>query len=162
MSLLARDAPITDWDTYFLVLARQVARKSKDPSTCVGALVTDARHQVLATGFNGFARGVDDHPARYADRAEKYPRIIHAEINALLFANMGGHSTHNGTLYTWPLAPCDRCAAFVIQCGIARVVSVVPSLEVRYRWQQALDVSASMLAEAGVALELLSPEIADV
>jgi dCMP deaminase len=162
MHFADRDAPIVDWDSYFLVLARHVARKSKDPSTRVGAVVTNARHQVLATGFNGFARGVDDHPARYADRAEKYPRIIHGEVNALLFANMGGHSTHGGTLYTWPLAPCDRCAAIVIQCGISRVVSVEPSADLRYRWQQALDLSASMLAEAGVTLDLLPVEAIEV
>lgn len=137
-------------------------RKPKDPSTRVGAVVTDAKHQVLATGFNGFARGVDDSPARYADRAEKYPRIIHGEINALLFANMGWHSTQGGVLYTWPLAPCDRCAAIVIQSGIARVVSVEPDPEIRYRWQQALDLSAAMLAEAGVTLDLLPREVADV
>lgn len=32
MNLADRDAPIADWDRYFLVLARQVARKPKDPN----------------------------------------------------------------------------------------------------------------------------------
>jgi hypothetical protein len=42
------------------------------------------------------------------------------------------------------------------------VVSVEPSADLRYRWQQALDLSASMLAEAGVTLDLLPVEAIEV
>ena len=72
------------WDQRFLDLARHVAGWSKDPSTKVGAVVADDRHQVLSMGYNGFPAGMRDNVDLYEDRPTKYSRIIHAEMNALL------------------------------------------------------------------------------
>ena len=52
------------WDRRFLELAEQIAGWSKDPSRGVGAVIVSAARQIVATGFNGLPRGVDDLPER--------------------------------------------------------------------------------------------------
>lgn len=93
------------WDKRFLEMAKMVSSWSKDPSTQVGAVIVRPDKSVCSVGFNGFPQRMDDLPGLYAIREEKYSRIIHAEINALNFANekMAGY-----TLYTYPFLTCDR------------------------------------------------------
>ena len=53
------------WDQDYLDLAMYWARKkSKDPSTQVGAVVVDAWNNVAALCWNGFPKGVLDTPER--------------------------------------------------------------------------------------------------
>ncbi len=106
------------WDRRFLALADFIAEWSKDPSTKVGAVITHTKsRRIVSTGFNGFPAGVEDAPERLFDRATKYEMIVHAEQNALMFA---GQHAEGCTLYVTPLPPCARCAALIIQAGIAR------------------------------------------
>ena len=134
---------MTDWDARFLSLARHVAGWSKDPSTQVGAVIADRKHRVVGIGYNGFPRGVDDCPALYADRAEKYPRVVHAELNAILNAVKG---VEGCVIYVWPFFTCCECAKAIIQAGIVRVVAPPPAERPASRY----DVSETMYAEAGV------------
>lgn len=137
------------WDGRFMALADQVASWSKDPSTRVGCVVVNPRRQVVSTGYNGFPRGVDDAPERYADRPLKYRMVLHAEANAVLQA---GGDIHGGTAYvTHP--PCSQCAAILIQAGIARIVTRAPDAGMAERFAESFDASAVMLTEAGVSLE---------
>src|SRR3712207_92856 len=78
-----REGGMDDWDGYFMVVARAVASKSKDPSTKVGALIVDPSRVIRASGFNGFPRGVLDLPERLADREKKLTMVVHAEMNAI-------------------------------------------------------------------------------
>lgn len=111
------------WDLRFLDLARLVARWSKDPSRQVGAAVVRPDRSVASVGFNGFPAAMPDGAALYADKAAKRSRIVHAEINATLFAR---EPVRGYTLYTWPYLSCDRCAAQLLQAGIARFVAPRP------------------------------------
>ena len=108
------------WDQRFLELAVTVSTWSKDPSTQLGAVIVRPDRTIASIGYNGFPRGVDDDEARYADREFKYEAIVHGEMNAILAAR---EPLHGYTLYVWPLPPCSRCAAMIIQTGIKRVVS---------------------------------------
>ena len=72
----------TDWDRRFLELADHIAGWSKDPSRGVGAVIVGPNKQILATGYNGLPRGVDDRPERL-ERPAKYDLIVHAEMNAI-------------------------------------------------------------------------------
>jgi dCMP deaminase len=144
----------TKWDLRFLDGARRVAGWSKDPSTKVGAIMAhNLTHRIQAVGFNGFPAGMSDDPALYADRATKYARIIHAEMNALL--HMTEPVTVDTTLYTWPLPPCDRCMVHMIQAGIRRVVAKTPTAALQERWEESYARSAAYLAEVGGHLLLL-------
>ena len=92
------------WDQRFLELAKLVSTWSKDPSTKVGAVIAHDR-KIISVGYNGFPEGVLDTAERYYDRETKYKYMVHAERNALLFANT---SVKGMTLYTYPFMPCIR------------------------------------------------------
>ncbi len=135
------------WDQRFLTLAQHVSTWSRDPSTKVGAVITDGK-QIVSTGFNGFPRFVkDDH--RLENREEKYELVVHAELNALLFAkcDLVGHA-----LYTYPLLPCSRCAGPIIQAGITQVIAPKSCPD---RWRASIDRSLSMFHEAAVQVRLV-------
>ena len=104
---------------------------------------------IIGTGYNGFARGVQDSAERLHDRDEKYPRVIHAEINAILNAN---GSVKGSVLYTWPFPCCCPCSSLVIQSGIKMVVSppTVPE-----RWKKTVNMGMDMYREAGVEILLI-------
>lgn len=133
------------WDIRFLQLAKLVSTWSKDPSTQVGACIVRPDKSVCSVGFNGFAKNMNDHSALYADRETKYSRIIHGEINALLFAR---EPVQGYALYTWPFLPCDRCCVQMLQAGIARFVAPAPSGEILSRWEAALEKTKSYIGEA--------------
>lgn len=135
---------MANWNKRFLDMAELVASWSKDPSTKCGAVIVRPNKTVASVGFNGFPRGMNDDFDLYEDRERKYSRIVHAEINAILFAK---ESLDFCTLYTYPLGTCDRCAAQVIQSGISEVVAPVNTIE---RWEEQLGKAKDMYTEAGV------------
>jgi len=136
------------WAIRFINLAEHIAEWSKDPSTKVGAVVVDDLNRVISLGFNGFPRGVRDTEPRYADRKIKYRMIVHSEENAIYGAD---RPVRGMTLYT-TLFPCSSCAKTIIQSGIALVVfSRWPTLN----WLDDAKISATMMEEAGLRLQLL-------
>jgi dCMP deaminase len=143
------------WERRFLELAEHVSKWSKDPSTKVGAVIIDADKRVVGLGYNGFPRGVNDTAARYAERAEKYPRVVHAEMNAIL--NATGSVKECG-MFTYPLNTCDRCAAMVIQAGI-RTVYATPNQDPR--WADQWNIAKEMYEEAGVRVYVIWDERGD-
>ena len=127
-------------------LAILVAGWSKDASTQVGAVITDADHRLVSLGFNGPPKGADD--ARWMqDRDTKLAVTLHAEHNAILFAR---RPLEGCTLYTYPLPPCSHCAAQIVQTGIGRVV--VPDLEIAQRWRHSVGLGEELLRDAGVEI----------
>ncbi len=137
------------WDTRFMKLAREISTWSKDPSSKIGAVIVDDERRILATGYNGFPRGVDDTEARLHDKEQKYPRIVHAETNALMSALYNGVSVKGATLYVWGLPVCNECTKLVIQAGIKRVVITYPEYAAE-KWQkQWNEMSKPMLLETG-------------
>ena len=142
----------TVWDRRFIGLASNIAEWSKDPSTQCGAVIVDDKQRIVSTGFNGFSRGISDDEYRLNNRPLKYQIILHAEVNALMFANQ---SVEGCTIYVWPFSPCPRCAAQLIQSGIKRVVSVFPKGDKLKRWGSDIGLSRRMFEEAGVSLEFM-------
>lgn len=121
---------------------------SKDPSTAVGAVIVDPQTRiVIGMGWNGFPRGCDDDPALYLDRAVKYPRTVHAEINAILNCERRPRGCH---LYVWPLPPCDNCSSAIVQSGIVRVYSPPLPADAGERWRDSCERAMALFAEAGV------------
>jgi len=133
------------WPHRFIRLAEHVAQWSKDPSTKVGAVIIRPDKKVAGLGYNGFPRGIAD--INLDDRNHKYPRMVHAEVNAILNAH---GSVQGCSLFTWPLPPCDRCATFIIQAGIISVASPKSSEDVENRWAKSLGIAHELLKEAGV------------
>jgi len=111
---------ISDWDAYFLEIAMTVARKSKDPVCLVGAVIVSADNLVLATGYNGFPRGVRDDVKLLKEKREKLARICHAETNAIFNAVRAGISVVDCTIYVNKF-PCFNCLNAIVQSGLKRV-----------------------------------------
>jgi len=141
------------WDTRFLGLAAHISAWSKDPSSQVGAVITDG-NRIISLGYNGFAAGVEDAPERLVDRERKLNLTIHAEENAMIFAK---RDLSDCTVFvTHP--PCPRCASKLIQEEVGRVVYIAPSDDFLSRWESDLVLSKEMYAEAGVQVSEYSLE----
>ncbi|RNJ49427.1 deoxycytidylate deaminase [Methylocystis hirsuta] len=138
--------PPSKWDRYFFNLAHVSAQMSKDPSSKCGSVIVRPNNTVASMGWNGFPRGVNDAPELYADRNEKYPRVVHAEMNAILAARepLTGYS-----LYVTPMPPCARCASAIIQSGISRVAFLAPA-EIPDRWCDEMRITAEMFEQADI------------
>lgn len=144
-----RGSNFVKWDRRFITLAKHIASWSKDDSTKVGAVIYDSSHRIISTGYNGLAANVKD--VGLEDRDRKYKTIIHAEINAILFAET---NLHGCTIATWPFQPCSNCSSAIIQSGIKRVVfpkSTDP--EKNARWLESFNLARSQFSEAGVIME---------
>ncbi|MET0004420.1 MAG: dCMP deaminase family protein [Candidatus Thiodiazotropha sp.] len=136
---------MTKWDTRFLGLAAYISAWSKDPSSQVGAVITDG-NRIISLGYNGFAAGVEDKQERLGDRDCKLNLTIHAEENAMIFAK---RDLTGCTVYvTHP--PCPRCASKLIQEEVGRIVYIAPSGDFLSRWADDLKLSREMYREAGV------------
>ena len=114
-----------DWDTYFMAVAKLSAKRSKDPSTQVGACIVSDDNRILSIGYNGTPNGFDDdvfpwdregHPLE-----TKYLYVVHAERNAILNYRGNRKDFVNAKIYV-DLFPCNECAKEIIQSGIKEVV----------------------------------------
>lgn len=132
------------WAERFFQLAELVGSWSKDPSTQVGAVITQG-NRVVSLGFNGYPHGVSDR-ADTEDRELKYAKTIHAEENAILFAK---RDLANCEIWVTHF-PCPNCAAKIIQTGISVVHCPQQTQDYMSRWGEKVTISESMFAEAGV------------
>lgn len=143
------------WDTRFLGLAAHISSWSKDPSSQVGAVITDG-NRIISLGYNGFAAGVNDTAERLEDRACKLNLTIHAEENAMIFAK---RDLSGCTVYvTHP--PCPRCASKLVQEEVKRIVFISPSADFLSRWSDDIELSYQMYEEAGI--EHVAYELEDI
>jgi dCMP deaminase len=141
--------PRQSWDEWFLGLAEYVSKRSKDPSTQCGAVIARPDNTIASLGYNGFPRSIDDAQHLLRDRDEKYKRVIHAEMNAILNAR---EPLSGCTLYTWPFLTCERCAVHVLQAGIVRVVARPPSMDALERWHHSFKLARDLYREAGIVV----------
>lgn len=149
------DAKDRKWDRRFMEMAEVISGWSKDPSSKIGAVVVNAERRILATGYNGFPRGIEDSDERLNNRDEKYPRIIHAEMNALMNALYNGVTVKDATLYVYGLPVCPACTKCVIQAGIKRVVMPTAKTD-KGNWEEVwYNESLPMYKEAGVVVTTL-------
>lgn len=106
------------WDEYFMNIADEVAKRSKDPSSKNGCVIVDAKHRPVSFGYNGMLQGADESKMTLTERPMKYFFAIHSEMNALLFAH---HDVSGCTLYN-KFATCENCLKYCLQAGITRFV----------------------------------------
>ncbi len=134
-------------------MAKFVSTWSKDPSTQVGSIAVRNR-TVIAQGYNGFPRGIDDTTTRLDNRTEKYKFMVHAEMNVIYNAAENGVSLKDSTVYVYGLPVCSECAKGLIQAGIKRIVT--PYQTVPENWQVSTTASQSMFGEVGIRWDWLN------
>lgn len=142
------------WDEYFMGVSILSGKRSKDPSTQVGACIVDEDKKIIATGYNGAPRGIDDEDFPWAREGDfmdtKYAYVCHAELNAIL--NATKESLKNCTIYV-ALFPCNECAKSIIQSGIKKVVY----LSDKYMDVPAFMASRKILGMAKIDLIQMQP-----
>jgi len=149
MSMKGTSTLSNKWDNRFLDLAESIAGWSKDPSRKIGAVAVGKKREILAQGYNGFPRGIDDSPLRYDNREEKYRLVVHAEMNVIYNASYNGVCLNDSTLYVHGLPVCSECAKGIIQVGINRVV-MRKQTDLPEIWKESCTRTKSMFEEAGV------------
>ena len=97
-------------------IAWSVAQGSKCKRRQVGAVIVSPLGQIVSTGYNGTPRGTNN-TCEDCDGKTK-PHVLHAELNAILYSQ---GSLMGCTIYV-TTAPCQQCAAVIMQKGISRVV----------------------------------------
>ncbi len=135
------------WDEYFMGIAMLAARRSKDPSTQVGACIVSKDNIIISTGYNGMPKGCSDDEFPWertgAENDTKYPYVVHAELNAIL--NASGRDLRGSRIYV-ALFPCNECAKAIIQSGVREVLY----LSDKYKDTMGNLASKRMLDAAGV------------
>lgn len=131
----------------FMPLVYAVASMSKDPSTKVGAVALNAAFSVVATGYNGFPRGVADTEERLCDRETKLRFTSHAEANLVAQAAYSGHSLRGTTVLVSSLFPCVECSKLLVQSGVRRVIA--PKIA-EGRWKESNELAKIIFDEGGV------------
>ena len=147
-------ADYINWDEYFMGVAMLAARRSKDPSTQVGACIVSQDNIIISTGYNGMPKGCSDDEFPWDREGEetKYPYVVHAELNAILNAN--GRDLRGSRLYV-ALFPCNECAKAIIQSGVKEVIY----LSDKYDTTPTTLASKRMLDSAGVLYTQLKPNM---
>ena len=139
------------WDMRLLGLAWHISAWSKDPSTKVGAVIADEKHRIVSVGFNGLPRGIPDEAEYLDDRQTKYGSILHAEDNAITFAQ---RDLSGCSMYVYPLAPCSNCAARIVQTGIVRVVAPTSPKYLDNRWHDSLELAKRIYGDRVTLTEI--------
>ena len=58
--MTGKRADYITWDEYFMGVALLSGKRSKDPSTQVGACIVSQDNKILSMGYNGFPKGCSD------------------------------------------------------------------------------------------------------
>ncbi|HEX2235844.1 MAG TPA: deaminase [Actinomycetota bacterium] len=144
----------TDWDRYFLNIARETARRSNCIRRQHGAVIV-RRRRIRSTGYNGPPSGhahcdTGACPRAHADGASGWAHdncvAIHAEANAILYS--APEERDGATIYITGV-PCFGCAKLIANSGIAEVVAEGDPYE---GWARVRD----FLMECDVRVRLLS------
>lgn len=154
------------WDDYFMGIALLASKRSKDPSTQVGACIVSGdqvdhtrANTILSVGYNGLPIGCEDTEFPWGREGEfldtKYPFVVHAELNAIL--NAQGKSLVGSKLYV-ALFPCNECCKAIIQSGIREVIY----LSDKYAESDAVKASKRMFEAAGVKLTRLTTDTSQI
>lgn len=131
-------------DQYYLGIARAVAMRSTCLRRQYGAVIVK-NDEIVATGYNGAARGVKDctqrgtcwRIANDVPHGEQYEKClaVHAEQNAIISAaraEMIGATMYIAGFETWGLGsrteimdprPCLICSRMILNAGIAKIIN---------------------------------------
>lgn len=140
---------VLSWDETFMSIAHVVKKRSKDPSTQVGACIVSSDKRILTLGYNGAPNGFDDNEFPWGKTGDelstKYPYVVHAERNAILNFRGSLREFNEATIYI-TLYPCNECAKEIIQTGIKEVVY----FKMPDRVKPSIEASSLMFEKTGV------------
>lgn len=143
-----------EWQQTFLAIALAASKKSKDPSTKVGAVLVRPDMTVASLGFNGFPKRLVDNMDYICDpkhRHRKLSRTVHAEQNAI---RLSRDNTTEGYQLVVTRHPCNMCALEICCTGITDVW-YLRNEDFETRWSDSLSDSRELLEECGIRLHII-------
>lgn len=105
------------WAVYFMRITKDVAKRSQDPKTKVGAVLVK-NNRIVSTGYNGLPAGMTLPDSIWFSES-KHLYVLHAELNAIVYANRD--DTDGATLYVTH-SPCRDCVKVIAAAKIKDVV----------------------------------------
>lgn len=132
-------------------LAESYAAFSPDPSTKVGAIVADG-NIIVSMGFNHIPPQIKYTEAQINNREWKYPRVIHAELEAL--SRVGVHDLKHPIMYVTHF-PCAQCAISIVHAGIKEIYTKRVPLDMIERWGESMKIANQIFIEGNVFVNYL-------
>lgn len=121
-----------DWDTYFIEIAKVVAKRASCFRRQVGGVIVKD-NSIISTGYNGAPKGVLDclqidecmRNKQNIPSGQNYEicMSLHAENNAITQCASNGVSCKGATIYITH-SPCSMCLKQIINAGIRRIVAL--------------------------------------
>jgi dCMP deaminase len=106
-----------DWNTYFINIANEVKKRSPDPCRKVGSVLVSKTNRILSTGYNSSPAGIPSKEVDWTDRDFVHSIVIHAETNAILYAESKFESSK---MYI-TTSPCKDCIKNIAAAGVKKV-----------------------------------------
>jgi len=132
---------------------------SHDDNTQVGAIVITSWYN-YTYGANRFTSLKQCLPSNL-ERSRKYPRIEHAERDAIFKATREGITLNNASIVC-PWATCSDCARAIVLSGIKTVYAHKEALDkTTERWKDSIEVAKEILKDGGVEYILWSGKVGD-
>jgi len=145
-----------NYSQYFMGVAMLSSKRSKDPSTQVGAVIVTPDNRIIGAGWNGMPNVADNDKSFPWGKdspnpvENKYMYVVHAEPNAICHAS---ESVRGCTMYlTW--FPCAECAKSIVQSGISKIVYLHKHTTDRY--QDSMEAARRIFDSCGVTYKKYS------
>ena len=132
-------------------VALAMSKKSKDPSTKVGAVLVRPDMKMASIGFNGFPKRMLDNPdylSKPEFRDQKLKRMVHAEINAI---NLCETTATEGYHMIVTRHPCGQCALQIACTGITDVWYLEDE-DYETRWSESVSDACQIFEETGITV----------
>lgn len=105
----------------YLDIAIKLSSLSKDPNTKVASIILRSDFSLVSVGYNGFPPGFPDTEEYWNNREVKNKMVIHAEDNAIDYAN--GQDLTNCIIIVTHY-PCPKCASKIVKKNISKVIHI--------------------------------------
>ena len=118
------------WNEYFMEIALLFAKRSKDPSTQVGACIVNDENKIVGIGYNGLPNGISDDDLTWERNGsffwiQNMLTYVTLKMNAIMNCTQ---LPKGCTIYV-TLFPCNECAKLIIQSGIKKVIYLENSIK---------------------------------
>jgi len=110
----------SNWEEYFMNIAKEVATRSTCDRKHVGAVIVRNK-TILATGYNGSIGGLEHCDEAGHEMVNGHcVRTIHAEANAIVQSARNGVNIDKGEIFV-TASPCYDCFKLIANSGIKKI-----------------------------------------
>jgi len=146
-----------DWDNYFLSLAFVISSRSRDQETKHGTVIVDRNNLILGTGYNSFIKGMNDASLPIM-RPNKYPYMIHSELNAVLNCKVLPREVNGGGKAYVTGRCCNHCLQSLIQSGVNEI-NMANRRGTALEDEKTLEIFNRIVDDSGIKVKVLEYDL---